>query len=531
MEFEIPTSLIRQVQIAVRKEAGLSSYDPDDPSLPNLPSIEESLSQFDPSPPYLRCKQCSGRLLRDLQSVVCVYCGSQQRKELPPEPLPFKTTFGYRWLLESLDLDGSETVDLSAAVNGSTKSQKSSKEELVLSDLLDIKLHWPSEPEKTESILTNKAPIQNKSSLNFAGVDLGNFFSEPKKEDAPSGSKEDLVSNEQINDKMQAFLGQGSLNLFENVQSSDKSLRPVTTVGDGNPYSEWTAEFQSASSGTFPGDSKSFDLFLGSPTVNSSSAVEAAFVPEADVKFKIEYTENDVKLKNDSVPVASESNDWFQDDKCNTSSTGISGKTQQFEMKDENNHFEDKTSSNNLSSGGDIWFQDDLWQNSGTKVFESERIDENDDSSDAWHDFTSSENVPDPFLNASKLSSSVTTNSVAPASDTTMVGLSNDLNEMVFDSFSQPDFFSGASSLKNMSTDINDMQLEASVSDRMLEMDLKTGDVAKRADSVDGIPTTTMQSEAADPNVEMLIKEMPDLSFMLGKDFSIPEKDGVDSVL
>ncbi|XP_043710879.1 uncharacterized protein LOC122659811 [Telopea speciosissima] len=516
MAFEIPTSLIRQVQIALREEAGLSSYDPDDPSLPNLPSIEESLAEFDPSPPYLRCKQCRGRLIRDLQSIVCIYCGAQQRKELPPEPLPFKTTFGYRWLLESLDLDGSETVDLSSGVNGSTKSQNVSKEELVLSDLLDIKLHWLAEPEKIESSFTNKAPIQIKSSLNFAGVDFDYFFSETKNEAVPSGSKEDLVSNEQINKEMQTFPGQGSLNLFENVQSSDNAPRPVTTVDDGDPFSDWTAEFQSASSGTFPGDSK-FDPFLGSSTINATSAMEAAFVPEEDVNFKIDGSDNDVKLKNDSVPLASKSDDWVQGNMWDTSSTKISGKTEQFEMKNDTNHVEPKTNSKNLSSSGDNWFQDDLWQNSGMKVAESERIDEDDDSSDAWHDFTSLGNVPDPFSNPSKVTGSATTNSVAQASETSMVGLS-DFNEMDFFSLS------GASSLKNLSTEVNDMKLEASVSDRMVEMDVQTGAVAKKGGSVDGSPTTTMQSEAADPNVERLINEMPDLSFMLEKDLKIPPK-------
>lgn len=108
MAFEIPTDLIRQAQVSLRKEAGLASYDPNDPSIPNLTSLEEAISGFDPSPPYLRCKKCKGRLLRGLQSILCVYCG--RPNEITPDPISYKSTFGYRWLLESLGLDGSVSV-------------------------------------------------------------------------------------------------------------------------------------------------------------------------------------------------------------------------------------------------------------------------------------------------------------------------------------------------------------------------------------------------------------------------------------
>ena len=107
MAMGIPYDLIRQVQISLRKEANLSSYDPDDPSLPGLPSPQQTLAQLDPSPPYLRCKQCEARLLRGVQSLICVFCGRHQRRDPPPEPLNFRDTLGCRWLLESLDLDGS----------------------------------------------------------------------------------------------------------------------------------------------------------------------------------------------------------------------------------------------------------------------------------------------------------------------------------------------------------------------------------------------------------------------------------------
>lgn len=108
MSVDIPYDLIKQAQIAVLKEANLSSFDPDDASVPDLPSFQSSLSELDPSPPYLRCKHCKGRLLRGVVSLICVFCGKKEaQQETTPEPINFKSTFGCRWLLQSLALDGS----------------------------------------------------------------------------------------------------------------------------------------------------------------------------------------------------------------------------------------------------------------------------------------------------------------------------------------------------------------------------------------------------------------------------------------
>lgn len=113
MAFQLPTDLINQVQIAARNAAGLNGYNPDDPSLPCLPSFDASIFGLDPSAPdHLRCKNCKGKLLRGVDSVICIYCGKQQiDNELPPDPICFTNTFGYQWLLHSLDLDQSVSID------------------------------------------------------------------------------------------------------------------------------------------------------------------------------------------------------------------------------------------------------------------------------------------------------------------------------------------------------------------------------------------------------------------------------------
>jgi hypothetical protein len=110
MAFEIPLDQINHLQILLRKNANLSWYQPEKEEnlpLPKLSSVSETVAKLDPSPPYLRCKNCNGRLLRGVQSFICVFCGTNPHKDLPPEPVKFKNTVGYRWLLESLQLDGS----------------------------------------------------------------------------------------------------------------------------------------------------------------------------------------------------------------------------------------------------------------------------------------------------------------------------------------------------------------------------------------------------------------------------------------
>ena len=95
--------------MSLRKEAGLSSYNLEENDwLPDLASLNDSsISDIDPSPPYLRCKNCKGRLLRGVNSTICVFCGRQHNQDIPPDPIKFMSTVGSRWFLQSLHLDGS----------------------------------------------------------------------------------------------------------------------------------------------------------------------------------------------------------------------------------------------------------------------------------------------------------------------------------------------------------------------------------------------------------------------------------------
>ena len=104
MATEISLDLINNLKVSLRKEA---KFDYSDSYTLALPTVPEAIAELDASPPYLRCRNCKGKLLRGIESLICVFCGEQQRtSENPPDPIKFTSTCGYKWFLTSLDLDG-----------------------------------------------------------------------------------------------------------------------------------------------------------------------------------------------------------------------------------------------------------------------------------------------------------------------------------------------------------------------------------------------------------------------------------------
>ncbi|CAN7134971.1 unnamed protein product [Brassica rapa subsp. narinosa] len=80
METEISSDLINQLNLSLRKNAKLSS----------------------------------------LESLICVFCGKQQRtSDNAPDPIKLTSTSAYKWFLTSLDLDGSEMVEAMKEMSGS----------------------------------------------------------------------------------------------------------------------------------------------------------------------------------------------------------------------------------------------------------------------------------------------------------------------------------------------------------------------------------------------------------------------------
>ncbi|CAL5391167.1 unnamed protein product [Camellia sinensis] len=473
MGFEIPTDLIRQVQISLRNDAGLSSYDPHPPPLPPL---RESVSGFDPSPPNLRCEHCKCRLVRGLQSLICVYCGRRQFKDLPPEPISFKSTFGYRWLLQSLDLNGSETVGPSVEENKFNRGRSRSKDEISLSDLLNIKITLPVESEKTEQSLTNGVPIQNTSSLNSVGVDLDNFFADSKREAFFNSLEEQPVINKQNeNMEMNAFASQTNISLFLNVQHSETAVTS-SEVKNGGTFSGWEADFQSADSENQQEGSRSFDPFVGS-TVDLSAHMDSVFGHGKELE--------DEKPKDASTPFASATNGGIQDDLL---------------------HNLDFSSSHPAELV-------DATIKSKDCVPENKTISEENDSFDVWNDFTTSTSPQDPSKNSSTQSGSF--NQTGSEEVNNMEAEGPAINSLGRGSGGEEasEGLGYGSSVFNL-PDLAGVELAYGMAD--LNNGGNVGQAAKDGEILNST------AEAKDGDVERVLSQMPDLSFMLEKDLSVP---------
>ncbi|KAK3008249.1 hypothetical protein RJ639_014197 [Escallonia herrerae] len=345
MALEVSTDLIRRLQIALRAEAGLPSYDPADPTLPALPSLTTSVAGLDPSPPYLRCRQCKGKLLRGLQSLICIYCGRKQPKDVPPDPIAFNTTSGYRWLLAALDLDGSETIGPSNEGNEPKRGQSTPEAEVTLSELLDLKIAWPKESEKAETNVTNETREQSRSTLNVAGVDLDDFFSQSNRGKVTSVFEEQPEISKIEGTETKAFEGQGDFSSFQNVAAAGSSADARSDA-----FSGWEADFQYADAGNQQVDSKAVDGLISS-TVGLSAHMDSVFGRAENFK--------DGEPNDSPVPSTSMANDWVEGDLWNNVNSVVSQRTEQFDSAAKNDSGD---SLDNPTAGSVDWFQDNQWQ-------------------------------------------------------------------------------------------------------------------------------------------------------------------------
>ncbi|KAI5599548.1 hypothetical protein BDE02_02G203700 [Populus trichocarpa] len=508
MAFEIPDDDIRELQMSLRKEAGLSSYNLEENDwLPDLASLNDSsISDIDPSPPYLRCKNCKGRLLRGVNSTICVFCGRQHNQDIPPDPIKFMSTFGSRWFLQSLHLDGSEIVESIIEAKELNRRQSTSQNNFPLSDLLDLEIRWPSESERSETSVTDKTPAQNLSTLNLGGVDLNNFFGEPKVDSVPALSQEQLTLNKDMDATGgNAVQGHGNLSLFENVQPSETIGGSDKDVS-GDWSSGWEAEFQSASSGTQHRESKTSDPFVSSSSVDLSAHMDSVFGPAKDI-FEGKTNEN----------ATSSASSAFKDDLWSIPGTGVTGQDELFKLDINDEGGGKRGTTNNSSMMNVDWIEDNQWQTTTTsKSDENKTIDENDDSFDAWNDFSGSTSAQVPSNNSLKQDANHILPSVDQESEINLFGGSSISQDVDFGSFSQPDFFSGTLNNQNGSSEVNVMQTETSVSDRINSVNQDDGNTE---DLKKGENTRSKADE-----VEMLMSQMHDLSFMLESNLSVPQK-------
>ncbi|KAL2482158.1 dentin sialophosphoprotein-related [Forsythia ovata] len=520
---EVPHDLIRRIQISTRNVAGLSGYDPGDLTRPALPSLSATIASLEPSPPYLRCSHCKGRLLRGLQSFICVYCGNPHQNDVAPDPICFNSTIGYQWLLQSLQLDGSELIGPQIEKIEPNRAQSSSIGEIPLSDFLNFRIAWPAESQKQETSVSDKQPEQSKRSLNLTGVDLDSFFSEPKR-DVSDRSVDQPVTSNKVKTSQSEVAAADNLNLFQNVQPSE----PAVNSSEGknvDSFSGWEAEFQSTGSENQHGGSNTPDLFISS-SVDSGKKFQdtKSFDPlgsEVDLSAHMESlfgpgtNLNDGKLKDTSADSPA-FGDWNSNDLRNNVSSNESqlaeGFDATFRATDDN-----ILENSNYSSTNVDWFQDNQLKTNKMDEPENTILSRYDDSFDEWDDFTGSTSTQDPSKNALTQSDIQLSASLGKPSEIDLISSNNKFEEMDFGSFLQPDFFSGSSSNDNSSTKANTILQEVPASDRLVDTSGLSDD-AENSEEVFG--------KSAKPNddIAILISQMHDLSFMLKSDLSIPSK-------
>ncbi|CAI9787098.1 unnamed protein product [Fraxinus pennsylvanica] len=472
---DVPHDLIRRIQISTRNAAGLSGYDPRDPTLPALPSLSATIASLEPSPPYLRCSHCKGRLLRGLQSFICVYCGNPHQTDVAPDPICFNSTIGYQWLLQYLQLDGSELIGPLIEKSESNRAQGSSKGESPLSDSLNYRIAWQPESHKQDTSVSDKQPEQSKQSLNLTGADLDNFFSEPKR-DVSDRSFEQPVTINQVKTSQLEVEDPDNLNLFQNVQPSD----PAVNV---DAFSGWEAEFQPTASENKHGGSNTSDLFVSSSVDSAEKFQDAksfyALGSKDDISAHMESmlgpgsNLNDGKSKDNSADSPA-FGDWNSNDLRNNVSSNESqlaeGFDSTFGAKDDN-----ILENSNYSSTNVDMFQDDKWKTN--QMDEPENIivsRDDDDSFEEWDDFTGSNSIQDPSKNALTQTDNQVLASLGKPSEINLFSSNNKFEEMSFGSFLQPDLFSGSPSNPKENTILQ----EVPASERLVDTSRLSEDAA-----------------------------------------------------
>ncbi|CAN4109956.1 unnamed protein product [Withania somnifera] len=574
MALELPSDLIQQAKISTRIEAGLPDYLPDDPSLPSIPSLSATVAAFDPSPSYLRCKHCQGRLLRGIQSLICIYCGHKlhQNPDVAPEPISFKSTVGYLWFLQALRLDGSEKVGAATEKNQVNKGLSSPHGDVLLSNVLDLKIRWKTELEMDNTI-TNKKLELSKSSFDPNGFDLDNFLSFPKRENISSRHKEHTVLSDNVGTAANKTVGSHEdLTLFENLRSSEPAVAS-STVQTCDDFSGWEADFQSAGSGeqnvsntssspiSSAVDSGCQHAFAvldtstssmvisgnqheGSKSTDAFASSDIDLSAELDTLFGTPEGPTDEKLK-DVVAVSPAADDWPAVDLWDSANPDASQKAGEILPISRSKDAELQNSSNAPSTSID-WFQDDTWKTHNAPSSKHETTNRDHDSFDDWNNLTSSapnkdpfENVPapkfdtgngnrdyfddwntftssahskDPFEN--KLAQSNNDNN----SNTELTDFSSNLKDMDFGSFSQSDPFSGAPGKEGDSA--------APAIFSAVDTPSKVGEDAGHASENAAIHAESNTSKN-DVDIEGIMSQMHDLSFMLERNLSIPSKSNI----
>ncbi|PIN21174.1 hypothetical protein CDL12_06134 [Handroanthus impetiginosus] len=530
----VPHELIRQVQISTRAAAGLSDYNPADPTLPALPPLSAAIAASDPSPLDLRCKNCKGRLLRGSESIICVYCGRGPHYDVVPDPICFTSTTGYQWLLRSLRLNGSEMVNRSNK-NEQDQGQSLPKALTPLSDYLNFKIAWPAETEKEEASFSEKFSDESKRSLSLTGVAPDKFFLKSSRNILSDMSTEQLFVNNRIGTaggKDDAAIN--NQNLFDNVQSSEPADSSSKRKTD-DAFSGWEADFQSADSENQHVSYKSSDHFASfstnsgfefqdSKSFDNSKGLEVDLSAHIDSVFGPQKDPTDVKPKDDPA-VSAALDDWNSDDLWNNLSSNPSnsagGLDSTVSSKNDPKHDHAIDYSKDLSTSVDL-FQDFQLQTNYTDVTENKTTNEepksmDEDSFDEWNDFTGSTSLQVPSQDAWTGSDhQVSTSDQKPSEIDLFSFVDNKFNGGDSSSFSQPDLFSTSMHNSNAPADVNNITSQNLASDWFNDASVLSQEAGQAANNAEASEKST------NDEVKKLISQMHDLSFMLETDLCIP---------
>ncbi|GAB2303683.1 hypothetical protein Dimus_037668 [Dionaea muscipula] len=104
-----------------------------------------------------------GKLLRGAESIICVYYGREQQRDYLPGSISFNSTVAFRWLLQSLGLDGSEIVAPTVDDNRTSRGRSVQNEEVSLTDFLNLELEWPGDSERFGDLFPGITAISGAS--------------------------------------------------------------------------------------------------------------------------------------------------------------------------------------------------------------------------------------------------------------------------------------------------------------------------------------------------------------------------------
>lgn len=329
---------------------------------------------------------------------------------------------------------------------------------------------------------------------------------------------------------------------------SNESISPLSSaIGSGVQHSFAafdTYTSSTVSSGNHEG-SKSTDALVGADIDLSA---------QLDTVFGTTEGPTDGKLK-DVVDVPPAANDWPAVDLWDSANLEASQKAGEILPISRPKNAELQNSSEDPSTSID-WFQDDTWQTHNAPAPKHDSTNGDLDSFDEWNTLTSSaptkdpfENVPapeldttngdhdsfdewntfatstpskDPFENMLAQSNSDNNN------DAELTNFSSNLEDMDFGSFSQSDPFSGAPGKEGVSAEGNGDILEVPTIFSTVDTPSKVGDDAGHASENAAIHAESNPLKN-DMNIESIMSQMHDLSFMLETNLSIPSKSNISS--